>query len=147
MLASGGPESPHSHSRTLSLGELHQELENEQEFQVNRLLQQIRQLQDQVDKQQQGESAIANDEASTRSPSVAASQSGRPEAQFPRSRGASPRLRGLSFGGDSGDQGVFAVRDEAAYYQAETQNLTRENQLLRHRIKELGMFPVLSRLM
>jgi hypothetical protein len=114
-------------------------LENEQEFQVNRLLQQIRQLQGQVDKQQQGESAIANDEALTRSPSVAASQPGRPDAPFPRSRGASPSFRALSISGDNGDQGVFGLRDEAAYYQAETQNLTRENQMLRHRIKELGM--------
>ena len=29
-------------------------------------------------------------------------------------------------------------RDETAYYQAETQNLTRENQMLRQRIRELG---------
>jgi hypothetical protein len=112
-------------------------LENEQEFQVNRLLQQIRQLQDQVDKSQQGESAIANDEAVTRSPSVAPTWGSRPEPGFARSRGASPGFRAPSFSGDSGDQGVFGLRDEAAYYQAETQNLTRENQMLRHRIKEL----------
>lgn len=31
-------------------------------------------------------------------------------------------------------------RDESAFYQAETQNLTRENQMLRHRIRELGWF-------
>lgn len=29
-------------------------------------------------------------------------------------------------------------RDESAYYQAETQTLTRENQMLRMRIRELG---------
>ena len=29
-------------------------------------------------------------------------------------------------------------RDEAAYYQAEAQSLTRENQMLRQRIRELG---------
>jgi len=28
-------------------------------------------------------------------------------------------------------------RDESAFYQAETQMLTRENQMLRHRIREL----------
>lgn len=31
-----------------------------------------------------------------------------------------------------------AIRDESAFYQAETQNLTRENQLLKQRIRELG---------
>ena len=34
-------------------------------------------------------------------------------------------------------------RDESAYYQAETQTLTRENQMLRMRIRELGMKPYL----
>jgi hypothetical protein len=29
-------------------------------------------------------------------------------------------------------------RDEAAFYQAEAQNLTRENQMLKVRIRELG---------
>jgi len=37
-----------NHNRAPSLGELHQELENEQEFQVNRLLAQIRQLQERM---------------------------------------------------------------------------------------------------
>jgi hypothetical protein len=32
-------------------------------------------------------------------------------------------------------------RDESAFYQAETQNLTRENQMLKLRIRELGMSP------
>jgi hypothetical protein len=31
------------------------------------------------------------------------------------------------------------VRDESAYFQAETQTLIRENQMLKHRIRELGM--------
>ena len=31
-------------------------------------------------------------------------------------------------------------RDESAFYQAETQNLTRENQMLKLRIRELGEF-------
>jgi hypothetical protein len=34
------------------------------------------------------------------------------------------------------------VRDESAFYQAETQNLTRENQMLKLRIRELGEFDV-----
>jgi hypothetical protein len=33
----------------------------------------------------------------------------------------------------------FGSRDESAFYQAETQNLTRENQMLKQRIRELGM--------
>lgn len=37
-----------NHNRAPSLGELHQELENEQEFQVNRLLAQIRYLQERM---------------------------------------------------------------------------------------------------
>jgi hypothetical protein len=42
--------------------------------------------------------------------------------------------------------GSSVVRDESAFYQAETQNLTRENQMLKHRIRELGMFlPKLGR--
>lgn len=34
--------------------------------------------------------------------------------------------------------GGAAIRDESAFYQAETQNLTRENQMLKLRIRELG---------
>lgn len=34
--------------------------------------------------------------------------------------------------------GHAAARDESAYYQAETLNLTRENQMLKQRIRELG---------
>lgn len=55
------------------------------------------------------------------------------------SRGAtSPRLRRESLGGDNGDSTTLAGRDESAFYQAETQSLIRENQMLRHRIRELG---------
>ena len=56
------------------------------------------------------------------------------------SRGASPRLRSTSIGGESGEQWVLGGRDESAFYQAETQMLVRENQMLRHRVRELGMF-------
>jgi len=56
------------------------------------------------------------------------------------SRGASPRLRSTSISGELGD-GVPTGRDESAFYQAETSMLVRENQMLRHRIKELGMCP------
>lgn len=53
------------------------------------------------------------------------------------SRGASPRLRSTSISAESGDW-VLGGRDESAFYQAETQMLTRENQMLRHRIRDLG---------
>lgn len=33
---------------------------------------------------------------------------------------------------------TLSGRDESAFYQAETQMLVRENQMLRHRIRELG---------
>jgi hypothetical protein len=170
---------PH-HNRTPSLGELHQELENEQEFQVNRLLTQIRQLQEQVQRQQQqNPSGIAGDEASERpatgpapvpvpvpnmtsspQPTYPSSGSLPRSPVFPRSsfdmaradlrhrsrtpsRNASPRLRSTSISADSGEPWALAGRDESAFYQAESQMLIRENQMLRHRIREMGelLFP------
>ncbi|KAH6635240.1 hypothetical protein B0J18DRAFT_41495 [Chaetomium sp. MPI-SDFR-AT-0129] len=168
---------PH-HSRAPSLGELHQELENEQEFQVNRLLAQIRDLQAQVQRQQQqNPSAVTGDEASDRSvPTSAApvpipvpgapgvTSSPQPiypgsgslprSPVFPRtsfdmaradlrhrsrtpSRNASPRMRSTSISADSGEQWALGGRDDCAFYQAEAQMLVRENQMLRHRIREL----------
>lgn len=53
------------------------------------------------------------------------------------SRGASPRLRSTSISLESPDW-VLGGRDESAFYQAETQMLVRENQMLRHRIRDLG---------
>ena len=53
------------------------------------------------------------------------------------SRGASPRVRSGSISAESGDW-ITGGRDESAFYQAETQMLTRENQMLRHRIRDLG---------
>lgn len=55
------------------------------------------------------------------------------------SRGASPRLRSTSISQESGDW-VLGGRDESAFYQAETQMLVRENQMLRHRIRDLGKY-------
>lgn len=176
LIASGVPH----HTRTPSLGELHQELENEQEFQVNRLLAQIRQLQEQVHQQQQeqgqrpqqGQSSAVTpgDEASDRSGPLPISASSPQPAYhgggsdslprspaFPRSsfdlaradlrnrsrtpsRHASPRLRSTSISADSGEQWALGGRDESAFYQAESQMLMRENQMLRHRIRELGEF-------
>jgi hypothetical protein len=164
------------HIRTPSLGELHQELENEQEFQVNRLLHEIRRLQEQLQRQNsgQGQSAISDEAASDRSaplpifPTGSTQQPAHPtlmhSGSVPRSpgipmhprssfdmaradlhrrsrtpsRGASPRLRSASISGDSGEHWVLGGRDESAFYQAETQMLTRENQMLRHRIRDLG---------
>ncbi|KAK5660406.1 hypothetical protein OQA88_12949 [Cercophora sp. LCS_1] len=151
-LYSGEPQ----HFRAPSLGELHQELENEQEFQVNRLLAEIRRLQLQVQRQQSGQlsgSAVGDDSTP---PSAHPTSGSLPRSpgfpQHPRSsfdlaradlsrrsrtpsRGDSPRLRATSIG-DS-DQITPGGRDEIPFYQAETQTLIRENQMLRHRIREL----------
>lgn len=56
------------------------------------------------------------------------------------SRNASPRMRSTSISADSGEPWTLAGRDESAFYQAESQMLIRENQMLRHRIREMGMF-------
>jgi hypothetical protein len=54
------------------------------------------------------------------------------------SRTASPRLRSTSITGESGEPWNLGGRDESAFYQAETQMMVRENQMLRQRIRELG---------
>ena len=65
------------------------------------------------------------------------------------SRTASPSLRSTSGGMFASGDDFFSggrsqsLMDENAYYQAETQNLTRENQMLRQRIRELGAFVLL----
>ena len=61
------------------------------------------------------------------------------------SRTASPSLRPVSAGLQGpGEEWCFTGRsqtsfDDSAFYQAETQMLTRENQMLKQRIRELGM--------
>ena len=67
------------------------------------------------------------------------------------SRTTSPMLRPISAGLQAQNEDWMlggssmtrrdsqSSRDECAYYQAETQTLTRENQMLRMRIRELGM--------
>ena len=55
------------------------------------------------------------------------------------SRTASPRLRSTSISGEGGEAWSLGGRDESAFYQAETQMMVRENQMLRQRIRELGM--------
>ncbi|KAF1940003.1 hypothetical protein EJ02DRAFT_407302 [Clathrospora elynae] len=176
------PHSPH-HERTPSLGELHQELESEQEGQVNRLLNMIRTQQAQINTLQASQpptSASAVDDStptSERSMSIPPPFpqsthvsppiiSPLPSAAQPRSRSpfgfgsisrqssfadrsrhgshtGSPALRPVSgqAGGpfDPHDMlpGPATGRDESAFYQAETSNLTRENQMLKLRIREL----------
>ncbi|KAI1334835.1 hypothetical protein F5Y15DRAFT_428662 [Xylariaceae sp. FL0016] len=160
--------------RAPSLGELHQELEAEQEAQVNRLLQMIRQQQLQLQQLQatqgQSQTSVAAEDPTPTSeqstsihagagiPQPIATPSGSmprsPTMSHPRSsfditrdvlhhrsrtssRGAqSPRMRSTSISQDT-EPHLSGVRDESAYYQAETQSLVRENQMLRHRIREL----------
>jgi hypothetical protein len=55
------------------------------------------------------------------------------------SRTASPRIRSTSISGEGGEAISLGGRDESAFYQAEAQMLIRENQMLRMRIRELGM--------
>ncbi|KAH7160809.1 FAD dependent oxidoreductase [Dactylonectria macrodidyma] len=165
---SGSPSlaDPHHH-RAPSLGELHQELEAEQEAHVNRLLHMIRQQQLELQRLQSGQplsqNSAVDDAISERSghgtPHASSSHINIPSVpsggSFPRSassrhprssfdmaradlqrrsrtpsRGASPRMRSTSIGGDSGEW-ALGGRDESAFYQAETQMLTRENQMLR----------------
>ncbi|KAI3332512.1 hypothetical protein HD806DRAFT_197730 [Xylariaceae sp. AK1471] len=161
---------PH-HNRAPSLGELHQELEAEQEAQVNRLLQMIRQQQLQLQQlhaaQGQSQSSLAAEDplsTSIRSTSMShppgavftpsSSTPRSPSLSHPRSsfdmardalhrrsrtpsRGpSSPRIRSTSIS-QEGEPHLSGVRDETTYYQAETQSLVRENQMLRHRIREL----------
>lgn len=178
----GLPAEPPHHGRQVNLGELHQELENEQEAQVNRLLHMIRIQQDQIagmsTQQQPSEASPTSTEQSIfptppsnpatslgtniteqHSPRAApASGAAHPHAPFNRppslsrqsswrlstagtsSRGGSPALRPVSasLGPLTEDFLLGGTRDESAFYQAETQMLTRENQMLKHRIRELG---------
>ncbi|PGH23493.1 hypothetical protein AJ80_02447 [Polytolypa hystricis UAMH7299] len=152
---------PHHH-RTPSLGELHQELEQEQEAQVNRLLLMIRTQQHQLQQLQQHQqpqgsasgTAIADDSTPTSERSVSFS-SIPPPLPIPRRRSSvqrrassqagSPYLQPMNDAGSidwstlgGGDiSGRRNSRDESAFYQAETATLTRENQMLRLRIREL----------
>ena len=69
----------------------------------------------------------------------------------PVSHAGSPSLRPLSAGLQAHSDewmlpggNIQGVRDESAFYQAETQMLIRENQMLRMRIRELGWFYLLQ---
>jgi len=188
---------PHHH-RQPSLGELHQELESEQEAQVNRLLHMIRIQQDQLAAMQRQQQQTAQDTSlvtatehiglptppsststsfpvpshTTAEPSSPRSTLGssgavhQTHSHFNRppslsrqssarqsinannnnssgSRGTSPALRptsGNNLGPLTEDFLLGGTRDESAFYQAETQTLTRENQMLKLRIRELGTY-------
>ncbi|KAI4216107.1 MAG: hypothetical protein LQ351_001605 [Letrouitia transgressa] len=181
------PTTAPPHHRAPSLGELHQELEQEQEAQVNRLLEMIRQQQIQLQQMQQhanytpSTSTAAVDDSTPTSersfsfPNVPASvpmsvTNPRPRSPVPRSslelsrqssrrsrtpsHTGSPAMRPLSAGLQAQEEwllsggshsGSHSGRDDSAFYQAETQMLTRENQMLRMRIRELGMPDSVSR--
>lgn len=166
---------PH-HQRQPSLGELHQELENEQEAQVNRLLQMIRVQHDQLAAMQRQQNATAESSRSStehtryptppstlptpiteasspiRSNSISASTAAHQQFHRPHSlsrrssalvsTGSSPALRPQSgsLGPLTEDFLLGGTRDDSAFYQAETQTLIRENQMLKLRIRELGQF-------
>ncbi|KAK8059583.1 hypothetical protein PG996_009513 [Apiospora saccharicola] len=178
-LMSGG--NSHHRDRAPSLGELHQELEAEQEAQVNRLLQMIRQQQVQLQHLQasqggQPPSTVAAEDGTPTSelpsslpsqqaapaplspypplPPLSSSTPRSPVISHPRSSfdinrserpsrrsshaTSSPRLRSTSISAEGGEPWLLGGgRDESAFYQAETQSLVRENQMLRHRIREL----------
>jgi len=171
------------------LGELHQELESEQEGQVNRLLNMIRQEHHALSSQRttpagtqpnHSSSAVIDDGPLSvpprRSPSLPrsgyASQQNmsHPQASplIPRSRSPLPAYGNLSRQSSIRDQSQSSShagspalrpisstlsshnesnefllgspasnRDESAFYQAETQMLMRENQMLKLRIREL----------
>lgn len=153
--------------RLPSLGQIHQSIEEEQEAQVNRLLQmistqqqQLRQLQD----HKTHSSSISPQEppniASEMSGSVPTASSPfpnfrSPALSLPRSpmdhyrtdvshrisasqqESVPPRIRSISNSREREKSWGLGCRDENAFYQAETQIMTRENQMLRQRIREL----------
>ena len=167
-----------NHQRQPSLGDIHQQLENEQEAQVNRLLSMIRIQQDQIAQIQRGEQSPGSAEqtryptppsalhtpASTNTTDQSPRQhsvSGLPHIhgsqlnrQHSLSRQSSARISNTgtnsgrnspslrpqsgSIGPITEDFLLGGTRDESAFYQAETQALTRENQLLKQRIRDLG---------
>ena len=131
----------------------------------NRLLQTIRQQQIQLQQLQaaQGITLPSTGSTSTIEDSVAHTPLHTPLERSSSSAGAgrtrspatphvreSPLLRpgssslqhhtSTSFDGDSGSglPSPALPRDEVAFYQAENQSLTRENQILKQRIRELG---------
>ncbi|EFQ99218.1 hypothetical protein MGYG_02232 [Nannizzia gypsea CBS 118893] len=169
VIATGDPH----HQRAPSLGELHQELEQEQEAQVNRLLLMIRNQQAQLQQlQSQQQTATAGGTAIDDStPTSERSFSFPPIPPLPAAsqripipsasnlsarRGSNAAVSPLTSIHPTGSQGETGTsvssnewlqlsesngrrgsRDESSYYQAETTALSRENQMLKVRIREL----------
>ncbi len=175
-IATGDPH----HQRQPSLGDVHNELEQEQEAQVNRMLQMIRDQQLQLDSMRASQEensrrsslhnsmtagnsstgAVLDDmaPASERSlsfpsihPAIPAGSTTTPRrvSRNPSSANRSPALRPLPGHESSISSSIDwppspiehvrrnSLRDESQYYQAETAALTRENQMLRMRIRDL----------
>ncbi|RMY55823.1 hypothetical protein D0865_03970 [Hortaea werneckii] len=130
------PASP-PHHRHPSLGELHQELENEQEAQVNRLLHMIRLQQDQLAAfQQRQQSPLPSTSTfQTSSPEPSSSQPSHPVPSISHGTTSSPppALPPLSSTDNLLGGTTTMMRDETAFYQAETQTLMRENRMLKCR--------------
>ncbi|EGD87234.1 hypothetical protein H112_05771 [Trichophyton rubrum D6] len=169
VIATGDPH----HQRAPSLGELHQELEQEQEAQVNRLLLMIRNQQAQLQQLQSQQQTAAGggtaiDDSTPTSersfsfppipPLPVASQripipTGSNLSARRGSNAAMSPLTSIHPAGTQGETGTSAgsndwlqlsdsngrrgSRDENSYYQAETAALSRENQMLKVRIREL----------
>ncbi|KAI7337473.1 hypothetical protein KC354_g17628, partial [Hortaea werneckii] len=142
------PSASPPHHRHQSLGELHQELENEQEAQVNRLLHMIRIQQDQLAafQQRQQSPLLPSTSTSTSQPSSPEPSSSQPSQPVPSTSHGTTLTSSLpppppAFPPLSGTDNLFlatsTMRDDTAFYQAETQALTRENRMLKVRMREL----------
>ena len=167
---------PH-HQRQTSLGEIHNQLEQEQEAQVNRMLQMISEQQLQLDAMrgnagerrssqsgaaaQSGTTVVIDDltpnsERSTPFSSIhpavsstgthstrvshhssSATRSPAPNHYPGRQSSISSSIDGVAPSSPIEHHRRNSRGDDSAYYQAETANLTRENQMLRMRIREL----------
>ncbi|KAI7085313.1 hypothetical protein KC356_g5973 [Hortaea werneckii] len=153
------------HHRHPSLGELHQELENEQEAQVNRLLHMIRLQQDQLAAfQHQHSDTTSTSQNSPEPPSSVptpdfttttplpsqlqahqfspSTSSCLPHQLSRHSSSSNQHSSPPALGPISGTDipllaGTTTMRDENAFYQAETQTLRRENRMLKARVREL----------
>ncbi|KAF2101163.1 hypothetical protein NA57DRAFT_53142 [Rhizodiscina lignyota] len=150
--------------RAPSLGELHQELESEQEGQVLQLSQTPSNTQSQAvdDSTPTSERSMSISQAPAQPPISAQPSAVVPSSNLPRSRSPfhphsslsrqssyrssrnnSPLIRPTSGTHESTGSTDFTLgqpardRDDAAFYAAETQSLSRENAMLRQRIREL----------
>ncbi|KAJ5437660.1 hypothetical protein N7445_006204, partial [Penicillium cf. griseofulvum] len=145
---------PH-HQRAPSLGELHQELEQEQEAQVNRLLQMIRSQQAQLQQyqqQQNPQSSAAIDDTTPRIRTIGLLST------WPATSGQQqiidlifilkpPKLATFKPSNVTEPAAARLARDESAFYQAEASSLSRENVLLRQRIRELEWISIYARIL